>query len=88
MIQNVLVYKKVENDFIKCIKTIRGATGEGLKEAKVLVELMRDTDSPIEITLSHRYGVDFGVTYLKENGFTVSGFVHECFQENEDLFEI
>lgn len=87
-IEIVTVYTKCREYKVKAIKAIRFASGSGIREAKMLVDEMYDTNQPFEIQLDSIRGHEQCVDHLIGAGFDVKGFVRDCFQDNVGLFEI
>lgn len=84
--REVTVYIPDNGRKIEAIKKLRSATGMGLKESKDMLDMMWEYNRPVSLT--PYYTTDMVISRLIEQGFQVTGFVHECFKENEDLFVI
>lgn len=80
----VTVYIKDDDKKIDKIKKFRNATGLGLKESKDIIDEMWRYNKPVKLKWSNG---DI-VKKLRDYGFTVQGYVDECFKGQEDLFEI
>ncbi len=87
----IFVYRKKEphnHNYISCIKTVRHASGYGLREAKAVVDDMFSYDRPVPIPLHEGHEKQHCIDYLVEHGFLVTGYVRECFKGEDDLFKI
>lgn len=80
----VTVYIRDDGKKIKNIRNLRYATGLGLKESKDIIDEMWIYNKPVNL---QRFNSDI-VKKLRDYGFTVHGYVDECFKGHEDLFEI
>lgn len=84
----VSVYIGNDGQKLRAIKSLRYATGLGLRETKFAIDSMYDNGEPVGIVLDSSRGHRNCVEYLIEHGFTVTGYLQECFQGEDDLFEI
>lgn len=80
----VTVYIRDDGKKINNIRYLRYATGLGLKESKDIMDEMWRYNKPVKL---QRSDGDI-VKKLRAYGFTVHGYVDECFKGQEDLFEI
>lgn len=82
--KRVTVYRENDGKKINAIKDLRNAVGWGLKETKDVIDEMWTYDRPINIGFIN----EKAYRTLLAKGFTVTGWEHECFKENADLFVI
>ena len=82
--RRVTVFIRDDGKKINAIKKLRACTGLGLKETKMMMDEMWGHNKPVELSVVN----DKIIRDLTMIGFDVKGYILECFQGHEDLFEV